>query len=116
MNGTSRTNPNYEPDGGGLDPNLARLFDEAEAPPRPDAFVAATLARLESARRARLRHQCAAIAIVMIGGAFLAPYAANATLAAASWLSEQLPGTVLALGSCACAALIAWRTARRQLG
>ena len=113
MNGTSR--PNFEPDDGGLDPNLARLFDEAHTPLQPEPFVSATLMKLESLRRARFIRRCATVALVMIVGAFLAPYVADATLVLASWFAERLPDTVLALGSCACAALIAWRTTRRQL-
>jgi hypothetical protein len=115
MNGTSRTNPEFDPDDGRLDPNLARLFDDAQAPPQAEAFVSEALARLESARRARLIRRYAALVVVMVAGAFLAPYAASASVAAASWLAERLPDTVLALGSCACAALLAWR-AHRQFG
>jgi len=115
MNGTSRTPPSDEPDDGGLDPNLLRLFDEAHTPPQPEPFVSATLRKLESDRRERFVRRCAGVVLLMIAGAFLAPYVASATLVLASWLAEQLPDTALALGSCACAALIAWRAARRQL-
>jgi hypothetical protein len=114
VNGTSRT-PGFEPDDGELDPELTRLFDDAAPPLDAEAFVSITLAKLETARRTRLVRSCATVAVAMIIGAFLAPYVASATMGAASWLEDHLPDTVLALGSCACAALIAWRTARGQL-
>lgn len=115
MNGTSRANSDFEPDDGGLDPNLAQLFDEADTPPQPEAFVNATLARLARARRARMIRRGATVGVLMLAGALVAPYVASATLYSASWLSERLPDTVLVLGACVCAALIAWRTASREL-
>jgi hypothetical protein len=115
MNGISRTGQDpCGPDDGRLDPYLTRLFDEADAPAHADAFVRATLEKLARARRRRLIARCASVATLMLAGALLAPSVAQVTLIVTSWLAEQLPATVLALGSCACAALLAWRIARSQ--
>ena len=87
-----------------LDPELLRLFEEAPTPPE-GTFVAATIARLESARRARLVRRLIGTVIVMVLAAAIAPYVAQITL------------TTLAspIGyGCVCAALIAWRIARRR--
>jgi hypothetical protein len=116
MNGTSRTNTNFEPDDDGLDPELIQLFDAADAPSHPQAFVSTIWAKLKAAQRVRLIRRCIGVAIMMLAGALLAPYAARATLTVADWIASQLPAAVLAIASCTCAALIAWRTARRQLG
>lgn len=109
MNGISD-----EPEG--LDPELTRMFDRAPAPLAGDAFVHATLLQLRKARRAALARRSALVAIVMVLTAAIAPYVAQATLLAAGWLSDRLPAAELALVSpvgYACAALLAWRIARR---
>jgi hypothetical protein len=101
----------------GLDPELLRLFDAAVPAPHEGAFVATTIARLERARRARLIRRFAGTAIVLIAAAIVAPYVAQLTLTATDWLLDHLPQTGVALASpigCVCAALIAWRIARRQ--
>jgi hypothetical protein len=100
----------------GLDPELTRMFDAARAPLAEEAFVRATLLELRKARRAWLARRSAILAIALVLSAWVAPYVAQATLLAAGWLSERLPGAGLALVSplgCVCAALIAWRVARR---
>jgi len=87
------------------DPDLLRLFEEAPTPAE-GTFVAATIARLERARRARLGWRLMGTAIILVLAAVIAPYIAQITL------------TTLAspIGyACVCAALIAWRIARRQL-
>jgi hypothetical protein len=115
MNGTSRTNTNFEPGDDGLEPDLMRLFDEAAAPAQPEAFVNAMWTKLAAARRARLIRRCTRVATPMVLAALLAPYVAQATVAITGWIAEQLPAAVLVIASCACATLIAWRTAHRQL-
>lgn len=115
MNGTSRTNTGFDPGDGGLDRELIRLFDEADPPSHPDAFVSAMLVKVEAARHARLMRRCIGVAVLMLAGALVAPYMAHTTLRAANWVVEKLPEAVLAIASCACAALLAWRTALRQL-
>ncbi len=115
MNGTSHRHPDFEPGGSGLDPRLIQLFEAADTPRDPEAFVGAMLEKLRTARRKRFFQRCLTIVIFMSVGALLAPFVAQATLIAASWLAERLPDTVLALASCVCAALLAWRIARRQL-
>ena len=100
----------------GLDPELTRMFDRAQPPLAEEAFVSATLLELRKARRAWLARRSAILAIALVLGACIAPYVAQATLLAAGWLSERLPAAELALISplgCVCAALIAWRVARR---
>jgi hypothetical protein len=116
MNGTSRMNPDSEPDDE-LDPALLGLFDRAPSPPDAAAFVNGTLRKLETARRARLIRQCATLLIVLLASAFLAPYAARATLMAASWFADWLPAAGVALLSpigWICVALVAWRITRRR--
>ena len=116
MNGTARPGLGAdEIEDGSLDPNLLSLFEEANASFHDEAFVSATLTRLARQRRRRLIGRCAATALVMLIGALVAPYVALATLTIASWLVEQLPPAGVALASCACATLLAWRIARRQL-
>lgn len=103
----------------GLDPQLLQLFDAASqqtARAAPDYFVAATLLKMKLGARARLIRRCGAVAVIMTLGAILAPFIAAATLDAASWMVEHLPVagmTLLAPLGCACAALLAWRIARR---
>jgi hypothetical protein len=139
MNGNIPGRPD---DDEGLDPELMELFDAAKAQasdgtnaaaggiltpvaaaglvigaPSADAFVASLLSRMQRTRRLRLTRQIAGLAIILTGCAFLAPYVAQQTLFAASWLTNQLPATETALLlsqlACACAALLAWRIARR---
>ena len=98
-----------------LDPDLLQLFDAA--PPVDAAFVKATLVRLARARRARWFARLLLTATIVVSGALLAPFVAQATLTAMDWLVEHLPQTGMALASpigCVCAALIAWRIARRR--
>ena len=100
----------------GLDPDLLRLFAEAPTPPE-GTFVAATIAKLESARRARLIPRLAGTIVILVVAAIVAPYVAQQTLIAMDWLTDRLPETGAALASpigCVCAAVIAWRIARRQ--
>jgi hypothetical protein len=104
----------------GLDPTLLRLFDSAPtADINGEVFLSITLARLKRARRTRLFLRVALTAIIVAMGAILAPYAAMATLTITGWLVDYLPETGMALASpigCVCAALIAWRIARRRFG
>lgn len=115
MNGISR-----EPDDEGLDPSLLHLFDAAAAAAdatRDEAFVSTMLMRLEKARRARFIARLIVTAIIMTSAAVLAPYVARVTLNVMDWLVQSLPETGMALASpigCVCAALIAWRIARRR--
>jgi hypothetical protein len=103
-----------------IDPGLLQLFDEAASvETNSEAFVPATMARLEKLRRARLYWRWAVTAIIVVSGALLAPYVAEATLTSMDWLVEHLPETGAALASpigCVCAALIAWRIARHRFG
>ena len=102
----------------GLDPELLRLFDEAPTPaPHEEAFVTTTIAGLERARRVRLVRRITGTAVILIAAAIIAPYVAQLTLTVMGWLLDHLPQTGVALISpigCVCAALIAWRIARRQ--
>jgi len=104
----------------GLDRNLLRLFDSASPAARDDeAFVSITLARLKRVQRTRLVLRLALTVIIVATGAILAPYVARATLTIMDWWLEYLPETGMALASpigCVCAALIAWRIARRRFG
>jgi hypothetical protein len=118
MNGNVPGRPD---DDEGLDPELIQLFDAAKAPAAAgapitaDAFVASVLLSMQRTRRLRLIRQIAGLAIILICGAFLAPYVAQQTLLVADWFTTQLPATGMALASpigCVCAALIAWRIAR----
>ena len=116
MNGTPRTGHDRDESADErLDPDLTRLFDEADAPSHADTFLRATLARLAEDRRRSFMTRCASVALMMAGGALLAPYVAQVTLTVTGWVAGQLPAAALALGSCACAVLLAWRVARRQL-
>jgi peptidoglycan/LPS O-acetylase OafA/YrhL len=93
----------------GLDPDLVRLFDEAPAVDRHDeAFVGAMLVKLHRARRRRLLARLLATSAIVVLGALLAPYVAQATLTVAGWVTLYYPVGYT------CAALIAWRIARRQ--
>jgi membrane protein DedA with SNARE-associated domain len=101
----------------GLDPDLLQLFDAVPAVKNDEAFVSALLVGLEKARRTRFFLRMAVTASIVVGGAVLAPYVAQGTLTTMDWLVERLPETGMALASplgCGCAALIAWRIARRR--
>lgn len=89
----------------GLDSELLRLFDAASPPLEDTTFVAATVRRLEKARRARLIRRLIGTLIIMVAAAVIAPYVAQVTL---TTLTSPI-GT-----GCVCAALFAWRIARRQ--
>ena len=99
----------------GIDPDLLQRFDEALAhgssgPPidtHDEAFVGAVLARLNRARRARLLARSVFTGVIIVLGAFLAPYVAQATLTVMGSVALYPVG-------CGCAALIAWRSARRR--
>jgi len=91
----------------GLDPDLLRLFDEASVDTHDEAFVAAMLGRLQRARRARLLMRLILTAAIIVVGALVAPYVAQATL-------TVMGSFALYPAGCACAALIAWRSARRR--
>jgi len=100
-----------------LDPELLRLFAEAPAPADAGAFVAATVARLEKGRRDAFLKKLTATIVIMVLAALIAPAVARMTLTAMDWLLDHLPQTGVALASpigCVCAALLAWRIARRQ--
>jgi hypothetical protein len=117
MNGISRTNPGEPREDDGLDPHLLRLFDSVPPLENEGAFVAATVARLVRARRAQLIRRLSGTVIIMAVAAVVAPYVARLTLTAMDWFIDHLPETGVALASpigCVCAALIAWRIARRQ--
>jgi hypothetical protein len=100
----------------GLDPELLQLFDVAPAhgpgpsiDPHDEAFVAAIMVKLRAARRRRLLARLIVTTLIIVSGALLAPYAAQVTLEIASWVTLYYPV------ACGCAALIAWRIARRPL-
>jgi len=117
MNGFSRINPDEPRGDDGLDPHLLRLFDSVPPYENEGAFVATTIAGLERARRAQLIRRLIGIIIIMLVAAIIAPYVARLTLAAMDWFTGHLPQTGVALASpigCVCAALLAWRIARRQ--
>jgi hypothetical protein len=104
MNGISHEPPEDE----GLDPALIDLFDAAAAVGAHDeAFVSATLLKLEKARRTRFFVRLIVTATIVASAAVLAPYVAQVTLTAMDSLISPI--------GCACAALIAWRMARRRL-
>jgi hypothetical protein len=97
------------PSGDGLDPDLMRLFDEAPSVHRHDeAFVGALLVKLHRARRRRLLARLIVTTAIVVLGALLAPYVAQATLTVAGWVTLYYPAV------CGCAALVAWRIAHRQ--
>ena len=128
MNGNIPGRPDDEE---GLDPELLQLFEAAETPasspsadrraraPRAatgDAFVSSVLASMQGTRRLQLARRIAGLTVILTGGAFLAPYAAQQTLLAAGWFTNQLSATGSALLSpigCVGAALLAWRMTRR---
>ena len=116
MNGNFRTHSDDDPDEG-LDPDLTRLFDTSSTPGPVTgaAFVSSVLLKMQRARRLRLIRQAASVALVMVIGAFLAPYAAQGTLIVAGWLAESPQGTgtafVAPIGYVA-ASLLAWGIAR----
>jgi hypothetical protein len=92
----------------GLDPNLLDLFDAAPTVDGNDeAFVRATLMRLEKARRRRLFLRLTLTATIVVLGAILSPYVAEATLTTMDWALASPVG-------CACVALIAWGITRRR--
>jgi peptidoglycan/LPS O-acetylase OafA/YrhL len=113
MNGNVPGRPD---DDEGLDPELLQLFDSAKTPAgAADAFAASVLVRMQQTRRLRLIRQLAGLAIMLIAGAFLAPYVAQQTLFVADWFTEELPATGIALVSPIggiCATFLAWRIAR----
>ena len=107
MNGIS-----HEPESDGLDPSLIELFDAAAAVGTNDeAFVRATLLELAKARRTRLAVRLIVTALIVAGAAVLAPYVARVTLTALDSAMDSLTSPI----GCGCAALIAWRIARRRL-
>lgn len=92
-----------------LDPELLQLFDEAPSAGTDDAaFVGAMLMKLQRARRRRLLARVFVNTVIIAVGALLAPYVAQATLSVANWMTLYYPVV------CVCAALIAWRIARRR--
>jgi hypothetical protein len=102
------------------DSDLIRLFDEAQQPLPADAFVATILENIRQSRRQRLLRQVGMTAVVLIAGAWAAPYAAEQTLRTAGWLAEGWTGQAseLALASplgWLCGALIIWRIVRQRL-
>ena len=136
MNGHLPGPLEHDDDHGRLDPELAKLFDEAASRGTTaggrfamagsplanssltgDAFVTSVLKKMQHARRLRLLRQAAGIALIMVPTAFLAPYVARQTLVVAGLLTEELPATsgvpLTSSIACVCAALIAWRIARR---
>ena len=118
MNGNFRA-PSDDDHDEGLDPDLTKLFD-ADDSPEPvatgTAFVSSVLLEIQRARRLRLARQVATVTVIMVIGAFLAPYVAEQTIQAAGWLADRLPATgstfVAPIGY-VCASLIAWRVAVR---
>ena len=116
MNGNFRTHSDDDHDEG-LDPDLTQLFDTSitAATLTGEAFVSSVLQKMQRARRLRLMRQVASVTLIMVIGAFLAPYAAQGTLFVASWLTESPQGTgtafVAPIGY-VCASLIAWGIAR----
>lgn len=94
----------------GLDPELLQLFDDAPPVGTDDeAFVGVMLIKLRHARRRRLLTRLITTVAIIVAGALLAPYVAQATLIVAGWVTIYSPL------ACLCAALIAWRIARRKL-
>ena len=116
MNGNFRTHSDDDPDED-LDPDLTRLFDTSSTPEPVTgaAFVSSVLLKMQRARRLRLIRQAASVALVMVIGAFLAPYAAQGTLLVAGWLTESRQGSgtafVAPIGYVG-ASLLAWGIAR----
>jgi hypothetical protein len=92
----------------GLDPELLQLFDRASSVSTEDeAFVRVVLVKLRRARRGGLIARLITTTAIIVAGAPLAPYVAQATLTIADWVTLYYPV------GCVCAALIAWRIARR---
>jgi hypothetical protein len=116
MNGNSRTHSDDDHDEG-LDPDLTQLFDTSITPEpvTGKAFVSSVMLKMQRARRVRLVRQVASVTLIMVIGAFLAPYVAQGTLLVAGWLTESRQGTgtafVAPIGY-VCASLIAWGVAR----
>ncbi len=93
----------------GLDPELLQLFDQTSSAGADDeAFIRAMLVRLHRARRRRLLARVLLTTSIIAAGAILAPYVAQATLTVADWVTLYYPVGYV------CAALLAWRIARRQ--
>jgi hypothetical protein len=116
MNGNFRTHSDDDHDED-LDPDLTQLFDTSSTPGpvTREAFVSSVLLKMQRARRMRLMRQVAGVTLLMVIGAFLAPYAAQGTLLVAGWLTEGPQGTgtafVAPIGY-VCASLVAWGIAR----
>lgn len=116
MNGNFRAP--LDDDHEGLDPELTKLFDGGDSSEAATgaAFISSVMLEIERARRLRLARQVATVTVIMVIGAFLAPYAAEQTIQAAGWLADRLPATgtafVASIGYL-CASLIAWRVAIR---
>jgi len=116
MNGNFRPHSDDDHDEG-LDPDLTLLFDTGSTPgpATGEAFANSVLLEIQRARRLRLVRQVAGVAVVMVIGAFAAPYAARVTLLAAGWLMESPAESGNAFVSSIgyiCVSLIAWRIAR----
>ena len=118
MNGNFRKHSDDDPDEG-LDPDLTLLFDTGSTPGpvTGEAFLNSVVLEMQRARRLRLIRQLASVTLIMVIGAFAAPYAARGTLLAAEWLMERPSGTgtatFISFTAYACASLIAWGIARR---
>jgi hypothetical protein len=117
MNGNFRA-PSDD-DHEGLDPDLTKLFDAGDSPESAatgTAFVSSVLLEIQRARRLRLARQVATVTVILVIGAFLAPFAAEQTIQAAGWVADRLPTTgsafVAPIGYL-CASLVAWRVAIR---
>jgi hypothetical protein len=116
MNGNFRTPSDNDHDEG-LDPELTQLFDAGSAPgpATGEAFANSVLLEIQRVRRLRLIRQVAGATLVMVIGAYAAPYAARGTLLAAEWLIESPAESGNAFVSSIgyiCVSLIAWRIAR----
>jgi len=108
MNGISKDDPlSHGPSG--IDPELLLLFDQAAPVSTNDeTFLAAMMGKVRRARRMRLLARSILTTSFIVLGALLAPYVAQATLSIVGWATLYYPV------GCVCAALIAWRTARRR--
>ncbi|HEY6925079.1 MAG TPA: hypothetical protein VI653_16510, partial [Steroidobacteraceae bacterium] len=91
MNDISRDDPlAHGPSG--LDPELLQLFDQAPSvTPNDEAFVGTLLVRVRRARRGRLLARLFATMAIIVSGAFLAPYVAQATLMIADRMTVYSP-------------------------
>ena len=117
MNGLTRRPTG--PDDDGLDPDLSRLFDQAEQPLPAETFVAVMFDDMRKARRRRLISRASGIAIILAVGAWAAPYAAEQTLRIAGWVTDGLPDNASELAFASplgwlCAALVTWRILRHR--